>query len=147
MVALGPDELNRFLAEAFPASRLPMVCTRADEELVEVTQTYESTQLRPGGTISGPTLMTLADTTAYLAVVSRIGPEYLTVTSNLSIDFLRKPPPADLRATGEMLKLGRRQALISVRIHSAANDELVAYSTCTYALPSTLSPGVSLPAP
>ena len=99
----------------------------------------------PGGTISGPTLMTLADTVAYVAVVSIIGPEWLTVTSHLAIDFLRKPPPAGLRGVGEVLKLGRRQAVIAIKISSDADGELVAYSTATYALPSTLSPGVALP--
>lgn len=136
MVAMGPDELNQFLAAAFPGAPLPMRVTRADDVGVELTWPYQESALRPGGTLSGPTLMTLADTVAYVAVVSRIGPEFLTVTSSLQIDFLRKPPPADLRATGEILKLGRRQAVIAIRIHSTADDQLVAHSTCTYALPS-----------
>jgi uncharacterized protein (TIGR00369 family) len=136
MVAMGPDALNEFLAAAFPDSQLPMRVTRADDAGVELTWPYHQSQLRPGGTLSGPTLMTLADTVAYMAVVSRIGPEPLTVTSHLAIDFLRKPPPADLVAVGELLKAGRRQAVVSIRIFSAADDELVAYSTATYAIPS-----------
>lgn len=136
MVAMGPDELNDFLAAAFPGSALPMRVVRADDDGVELVWPYHESQLRPGGTLSGPTLMTLADTAAYVAVVSRIGPEFLTVTSHLAIDFLRKPPAADLRATGEVLKLGRRQAVLSIRIYSTADDQLVAHSTCTYALPS-----------
>lgn len=136
---MGPAELDAFLAAAFPAYRLPFRVTRADDDGVELVQEFADDQLRPGGTISGPTLMTLADTVAYVAVVSRIGPEFLTVTSHLAMDFVRKPPAADLRATGELLKLGRRQALIAVRIFSTANDELVAYATSTYALPSTPS--------
>ena len=136
MVAMDVDELNTFLAAAFPASSLPFEVTRADDHGVEIVQPFGDNQLRPGGTVSGPVLMTLADTVAYMAVVSRIGPEYLTVTSHLAIDFLRKPPPAGLRATGELLKLGRRQAVIAVRIHSEIEDELVAYATVTYALPT-----------
>ena len=139
MVAMQPDEINDFLAQAFPQGTLPMTVTRSDDQGVELVQPFDALHLRPGGTISGPTLMTLADTTAYVAVVSRIGPEFLTVTSHLAIDFLRKPPPAGLRATGEVLKLGRRQAVIAIRIHSQQADELVAYCTCTYALPSTSS--------
>lgn len=139
MVAMQPDELNAFLAQAFPQGTLPMQVTAADDHGVELVQPFDAMHLRPGGTVSGPTLMTLADTTAYVAVVARIGPEFLTVTSHLAIDFLRKPPPAGLRATGEVLKLGRRQAVVSIRIHSQQADELVAYSTCTYALPSTSS--------
>lgn len=145
MVAMGPQQLNDFLAAAFPASGLPLRVTRADDDGVELSWPFEERQLRPGGTLSGPTLMTLADTVAYVAVVSQIGPEYLTVTASLSIDFLRKPAPADLRATGEVLKLGRRQAVVDIRIYSTADDRLVAHATSTYALPSTLSPGVSLP--
>lgn len=136
MVAMGPDELNEFLAAAFPQGPLPMRVTRSDQLGVELTWPFHESSIRPGGTISGPTLMTLADTVAYVAVVARIGPQFLTVTSSLQIDFLRKPPPADLRATGEVLRLGRRQAVIAVRIHSAADDDLVAHSTCTYAIPA-----------
>lgn len=137
MVAMDPEQLDRFLAEAFPGSRLPFRTTRSDDDGVELAVGADHVQLRPGGTISGPTLMTLADTVAYVAVVSRIGPEFLTVTSHLAIDFVRKPAAGGLRATGEVLKLGRRQALIAVRIYSEVNDELVAYATVTYALPST----------
>ncbi len=141
MVAMGPDELNDFLAAAFPDANLTMRVTRSDESGVEITLPYHDGQLRPGGTISGPTLMTLADTVAYVAVVAQIGPQFLTVTSHLAIDFLRKPPPADLRATGEVLKLGRRQANIDIRIYSTADDQLVAHSTSTYALPPSSPPG------
>lgn len=137
MVAMGPAELDAFLAAAFPASASPLRVTRADDHGVELVQPFADNQLRPGDTVSGPTLMTLADTAAYVAVVSRIGPEFLTITSHLAIDFLRKPQPAGLRATGELLKVGRRQAVIAVRIHSEVDDELVAYATVTYALPST----------
>ncbi len=148
MVAMNPAELDAFLAAAFPDAALPFRVTRSDDDGVEVLQPFGPGQLRPGGTISGPTLMTLADTVAYVAVVSRIGPEFLTVTSHLVIDFLRKPPPASLRATGEVLKLGRRQALIAVRIHSEHGNELVAHATATYALPSKSTvPGPELPSP
>lgn len=148
MVAMVPAELDAFLADAFPQLTLPFRVTRADDDGVELVQPFDDTHLRPGGTVSGPTLMSLADTVAYVAVVSRIGPEFLTVTSHLAIDFLRKPTAAGLRATGEVLKLGRRQALIAVRIHSEDSDELVAHATATYALPSKPSvPRADLAAP
>ena len=136
MVAMGPAELDAFLAAAFPTSVLPYRVTRADDHGVELVQPFADNQLRPGGTVSGPTLMTLADTAAYVAVVSRVGPEFLAVTSHMAIDFLRKPAAAGLRATGELLKVGRRQAFIAVRIHSQLDDELVAFATATYALPT-----------
>ncbi len=139
---MDPDQLNAFLASAFPDARVPQLVTRADDEGVEVRWPVEAIQLRPGGTVSGPTLMTLADTVSYVAVVAQIGPEFLTVTSHLAIDFLRKAPPASLRATGEVIKRGRRQALVAVRIHSEENDDLVAHAMVTYALPtvSTVAP-------
>jgi len=137
-VALTADQLNEFLAAAFPQLQLPMRVVRADGEAdeVEVVQPFDDRQLRPGGTVSGPTLMTLADTTAYVAVVSGLGPEFLAVTSHLAIDFLRKPPPAGLVAVGSVVKRGRRQVLVVVRISSEAGGELVAHATVTYALPS-----------
>lgn len=135
MALLTPDELDAFLTAAFPQAVLPYRVTRSDDDGVEVCQSFDELHLRPGGTLSGPTLMTLADTVAYVAIVARIGPEFLTVTSHLSIDFLRKPPAAGLRATGEVLKLGRRQATVAIRIHSQHADELVAFSTATYAIP------------
>src|SRR3954447_20032307 len=137
MVAMSVDELNEFLSEAFPPGAMPFRVTRADDDAVEVACEFDERQVRPGGTLSGPTLMSLADCAAYVAVVAHVGPEPLTVTSNLNIDFLRKPPKAGLRAMGELVKLGRRQALVAVRIYSRQDDELVAHCTCTYALPST----------
>jgi uncharacterized protein (TIGR00369 family) len=135
MVALDAAQIDEFLAAAFPGEPLPMRATRSDEAGVEMVLTTTERSLRPGATISGPTLMTFADTVAYATVVARIGPEPLTVTSHLAIDFLRKAPLGDLRATGELLKVGRRQALIAIRIYSVVTEELVAHATCTYAIP------------
>ena len=119
METLGPDALNDFLGAAFPESRLPMRVTRSDDDGVELVWPVESVQLRPGNTISGPTLMTLADTVAYVAVVARIGLQFLTVTSSLSIDFRRRAQVAQPRPV---------------------DDQLVAHSTCTYAIPPSEAP-------
>jgi uncharacterized protein (TIGR00369 family) len=135
MATMSASELDDFLRAAFPDAPPPVSVTRSDDDGVEVVLPFSPFQLRPGGTLSGPTLMMLADTVAYVAVVARIGPEFLTVTSHLDIDFLRKPPAADLRATGEVLKLGRRQAVVHVRIYSQDAGQLVATSSLTYALP------------
>jgi uncharacterized protein (TIGR00369 family) len=90
---------------------------------------------RPGGTVSGPASMSLADTTAWLAVLSRIGPVVLAVTTSLHIDFLRKPELTDLVATGDLLKLGRRLAVIDVTIRSIGRNEPVAKAQVTYSIP------------
>ena len=77
---------------------------------------FSADNLRPGGTLSGPTLMTMADTAMYFLLLSRLGPVALAVTTSLSINFLRRPPPADLLATARLLKLGSKLAVGEVHI-------------------------------
>ncbi|WP_366553342.1 PaaI family thioesterase [Aquibaculum sediminis] len=93
--------------------------------------------LRPGGTISGPTMMTLADFAMYVAVLGAIGRVEMALTTNLSINFLRPPPPGDLIGDCRLLKLGKRLAYGEVLITSAAvsDGEPVAHSTLTYSIP------------
>ena len=102
---------------------------------------YRESQLRAGGTLSGPTMMTLADTALYAAVLTRIGLVPLAVTSDLNIRFLRKPEPRALVARAQVLRLGRRQAVGTIEIASEGDEQgvlgesLVAHATGTYALP------------
>ncbi len=91
--------------------------------------------IRPGGTMSGPAMMALADVAAYLILMGNIGPVALAVTTNLNINFVRKPEPGDLIAEGEIIKLGRSLAVFDVRIRSASSDALVAQASVTYAIP------------
>jgi len=91
--------------------------------------------LRPGNTISGPTMFALADVTAYLLVLAHIGEVALAVTTNLTINFLSKPPLADLRAEGRLLKLGKRLAVCEIHIMPQGGDTLVAQATATYSIP------------
>jgi uncharacterized protein (TIGR00369 family) len=96
---------------------------------------FQHNQVRPGGTLSGPTMMTLADTALYAIVLSRIGLQPLTVTSDLSIRFLRKPAQCALIADAEILRLGKKLAVGEVRITSEGDSRLVAHATGTYAIP------------
>ena len=96
---------------------------------------YDPRLIRPGGTIAGPALMALADVAMYAVVLGMIGKVELAVTTNLSINFLRKPPPADVLAEGRLLKLGKRLAVGEVLLTSAGSDELVAHVTGTYSIP------------
>jgi uncharacterized protein (TIGR00369 family) len=96
---------------------------------------YHPSQLRPGGTISGPAMMTLADFALYAAVLGAIGPVGLAVTTNLSINFLRKPEPRALLADCRLLKVGKRLAVGEVTIWSEGSDEPVAHVTGTYSIP------------
>lgn len=92
--------------------------------------------IRPGGTISGPALMAIADGAAWAAVLSHRGPDMSPVSTSLHIDFLRRPDPDDLVADGVVLRLGRTMAVIEVSIHSAGSETLVAKAQVTYAIPA-----------
>jgi uncharacterized protein (TIGR00369 family) len=100
-----------------------------------IRQAYREDFIRPGGTISGPTMMALADFAMYLAVLAAIGPVPLAVTTNLSINFLRRPGAADLLAEAKLMKLGKRLAVGDVAIRSVGGVELVAHATSTYSIP------------
>ena len=91
--------------------------------------------LRPGGTISGPILMGLADFCMYAAVLTLIGRVEMAVTTSLNINFLRRPQPGDILAEARVLKLGKRLAVGEVDLHLDGDDELVAHVTCTYSIP------------
>jgi uncharacterized protein (TIGR00369 family) len=96
---------------------------------------YRDDFLRPGGTISGPVMMVLADFAMYGVVLSLIGRVELAVTTNLNINFLRRPAPGDVVARGRILKLGKRLAVGEVDIHSEPDGQLVAHVTVTYSIP------------
>ena len=100
-----------------------------------VRRAFSASSLRPGGMISGPTLMGLTDFAMYVAVLASIGPVPLAVTTNLNINFLRKPAQKDLIAECRLIKLGKRLAVGEVEIHSEGDDDLVAHATATYSIP------------
>ena len=129
-------ELAAFFAAHFPQpANFPFQIEELTDQAVRVRLHYQDVYLRPGGTVSGPTLMMLADTVMYVLVLSQIGPVALAVTTNLNINFLRKPAPRDVIAQGRLLKLGARLAVGEVTMLSDANAELVAHATVTYSIP------------
>ncbi len=99
---------------------------------------YHERHVRPGGTLSGPSMMALADLALYVAILGQIGPVALTVTTSLSFNFLRKPQARGLVAECRLLKLGRRLAVGEVGVWSEGTreDELVCHATGTYSIPS-----------
>lgn len=133
---LSVDELNEFLSGAFDAER-PYQVEAVERGRVVLTLDGESAWLRPGNTVAGPVFMMLADAAAYAAVLAHIGRVALAVTSNLDINFLRKTERARITATAELIKLGRRLAIVDVRMSSETEAELVAQATVTYALPTS----------
>ncbi|WP_407943049.1 PaaI family thioesterase [Methylobacterium oxalidis] len=96
---------------------------------------HHERHLRPGGTVSGPSMMALADLVLYAAILAQIGPVGLAVTTNLSFNFLRRPGTTGLVAEARLLKLGRRLAVGEVLITAAGSDELVCHATGTYSIP------------
>jgi uncharacterized protein (TIGR00369 family) len=132
------DELERFLAAEFPQvfhSESGLAIDAVWEGGCRVRQAFREASVRPGGTISGPTMMALADFAMYVAVLGAIGPVPLAVTINLNINFLRKPAPRDLTAEARLLKVGRQLAMGEVTIRSDGEDEPVAHVTSTYSIP------------
>jgi uncharacterized protein (TIGR00369 family) len=97
---------------------------------------FHSKSLRPGGTVSGPIIMALADVAMYVALLSAIGWVPLAVTTNLNINFLRRPAPRDLLAEARLIKLGKRLAVGEVGIRSDGSDDLAAHVTSTYSIPA-----------
>lgn len=127
---------------AFLDAEFPQVADALDLQFVEpgrlgLRLRVEDRHLRPGGTVSGPTMFMLADVGVYLAVLSLIGPKALAVTTGCSMDFLKKPKHGNpLQADIEVLKLGRNLAVGDVRLRSGGADTiLVARGTLTYFIP------------
>jgi uncharacterized protein (TIGR00369 family) len=97
---------------------------------------YHESQLRPGGTISGPAMMALADVALYVALLGAIGEVPLAVTTNFSINFLKKPAPRPLIADCRYMKIGKTLAVGEANLLSEGEDGPVAHVTATYAIPA-----------
>jgi uncharacterized protein (TIGR00369 family) len=135
---LNADEIAKLLHEVFPQAFYEgcgLILERVEYGNIRVRRHFQEDYLRPGGTISGPTMMELADFAMYVAVFSAIGPQPLAVTTNLNINFLRKPARADLLADARLMKIGKRLAVGEVTITSDGSDAPVAHVTATYSIP------------
>ena len=134
---MAVDELRSFVGEVFPQAEIHnWLVNDLGPGTISVTMRVSESALRPGGTISGPTMFFLADVTAYLVILGHIGKVELAVTTSLNINFLSKPPLGDLMAEGRLIKLGKRLAVCEIHIHSATDaDTLVAQATATYSIP------------
>lgn len=134
---LDVDGVTDLLRRAFPTAPeagFPKV-TEVGPGRVHMVAPYRDGLLRPGGVISGPTLMSLADTAAYALVLAHVGDQLMSVTSQLNMSFLRGAQPGDIHAEAEMLRLGRRLAICDIRIWTEGPDRLAAQANVTYALP------------
>ena len=132
---LDASGIEAFLREYFPpALEAGPRITRCDSDGLELTLVTEDRHLRPGGTVSGPTLMSMADAASYFVILSRIGTGHTAVTSSLDIHFLRRPRPGQIVAEATVLKLGRRVAVVSVSFSGPPDTGPIAISTVTYAI-------------
>ena len=141
--AMTIPEMEAFLAVEFPQVFGPAKLYQVEaigHHFARVRARFNESFLRPGGTISGPTMMTLADVGLYIAILGAIGPVALAVTTNLNINFLRKPAPRDVIAECRLLKLGRRLAVGEVEIFSDGEAEPVAHVVGTYSIPPNREP-------
>ena len=136
MPVMTPADLHKFLEEHFPqVAHLDLRIEHLDDTTIRVRLPTHERHLRPGGTISDPTLMWLVDLSFYLLLMGRLGPVAQAVTTNLNINFMRKPEPADLLGEGRLMKLGRALAVGDFTIWSEGKTEPVAHATVTYSIP------------
>lgn len=130
------EAFNRIIADDLTwASEIGMCAVSIGSGTAVLRLPYDANMLRPGGTVSGPFMMALADAAMYAVVMSAIGTVKLAVTTSFNINFLHRPRPGDLLADGKILKLGKRLAVVETTLHSDGFDEAVAHATGTYSIP------------
>lgn len=135
-IKMDAEALNAFLLREFPQVTGEFQVRSVSETGVVVEMPTRHAHLRPGGTISGPTMFSLADVSVYLAILAQIGPVGLAVTTSANIDFMRKPVGGKpLLATARILKLGRVLAVVDVLIQSEGQEAPVARASMTYSIP------------
>ena len=132
---MAAEEIKGFMKKFFPQARMPIEIEELHDGFLRIRVGVADRHVRPGGTVSGPALMTIADTAMYYLVLGMIGPVALALTTNLNMNFLRAPRLGDIIAETKMLKLGKRLAVGQVTIYSDGSDEPVAHATVTYSIP------------
>lgn len=129
------QQIATFLADSFPQANCHIISVGNGQAVV--SHPIGEDELRPGGTVSGPVMMKLADVALYVAILGEIGIVPLAVTTNLNVSFLRKPSAhANIIAKCQLIKVGRTLAVGDVLIYSEGDDRPVAHAVGTYALPA-----------
>ena len=135
-LAMDKSALAEFLDAEFPQVAHEFTIEHVEEMAIRVRLNVGEQHLRPGGTVSGPSMFALADVSIYLATLAMIGPKALSVTTNIAMDFMRKPAAAtDLICEARLLKLGRSLAVGDCLLYSDGGSEPVARASMTYAIP------------
>jgi uncharacterized protein (TIGR00369 family) len=138
--SLTAEAVSRIIDETFPeihAAGRQITIESVGERHARVRLGFDPRHLRPGGTVSGPAMFTLTDFTIYVALIATLGEAAIpAVTSNLSINFLLRPEPADVIAEARLLRIGRRLAYAEVALHSDGREDMIAHATGNYAIPT-----------
>ena len=136
VLAMNKAELTEYLGQVFPQVHSDFVVEDLREDEITMRLVVQDRHLRPGGTVSGPSMFGLADVCVYAMVLARKGRQSLAVTTSSSMDFLRKPDGrSDMIAHCRLLKLGRTLAVGDVLMYSDGSDKAVARASMTYSLP------------
>jgi uncharacterized protein (TIGR00369 family) len=137
MAQISKEVFDHIIKTELPwAEEIGMSCDTIKKGRAILRLPFNDKMLRPGGTVSGPTMMALADACMYAVVLSAIGPVKLAVTTNFNINFMHRPAPADLMCEGKILKLGKRLCVMDVTLYSEGHDDPVAHATGTYSIPA-----------
>ncbi|WP_171125096.1 MULTISPECIES: PaaI family thioesterase [unclassified Ruegeria] len=135
-LVLNREELSDYMAQVFPQVQDDFVVEDVTKDTIVMRLVVEDRHLRPGGTVSGPSMFGLADVCVYALILARKGRLSLAVTTGCSMDFMRKPDgDKDMIARCRLLKLGRTLAVGDVLMYSVGSDKPVARATMTYSLP------------
>jgi len=129
------NRLQKFLEKNFPQVSQDFKIISLNKGEIKVEMLISEKHLRPGKTVSGPSIFLLADVTFYLATLSVIGPKALSVTSNANINFMRKPPFGNVFANARILKIGKNLIVGDVLVHSSDIEKAVAHASMTYSIP------------
>lgn len=136
-MTLSAAEIQHIIRQGLPAAEETGLCVEAvTADHVVARYPFRPVMIRPGGTLSGPTMMALADAAMYAAIMACLGRVEMAVTSNLNINFLSKPGQSDLVAHARVLRMGKRLAFLEVEIFSEGGSDMVAHVTGSYALPA-----------
>ncbi len=135
---MNVSDLTTLLADTFPQAFTPpspFTVTEVFPSGAVLQLDPDVSHLRHGGTVSGPTMFALADIAGYVAILAHVGPATATVSTNVNINFLRKPALKPLQARATILKLGRQLVVTDILISSVVDGEILAHATATYSMP------------
>ncbi len=135
---MSAQEVNSFLKQVYPQLNDDLAAYYAVDVVpggCHVRLDASDLHVRPGGTVSGPSLFTLADIGGYVCVLSHLGPEALCVTTNLNINFMRKAEPGPIDGHCRILKFGKSLVVFDIEMRAGPDDQIVAHATGTYSIP------------